>query len=165
MLWLAHFGITLVAARLLGAVRPCPWPTWAVLVGAVLPDLIDKPLSLALPSWSGRHAAHSVLFVLLLGLAAWRLPGPWRAVAGALCFGTATHLVLDSMWQVPHALWWPLLGLAVPHEPDSVARYVAFLGGRTALMWEGVGVALIALWSLERARPRAERGQVVRPER
>jgi inner membrane protein len=87
----------------------------ALLVGSLVPDIIDKPLGHLFfrdAFSSGRIFGHTLLFLIGLGLAGLFL----RRRAGrtwllALAFGTATHLLFDAMWQNPRTLWWPIMGL------------------------------------------------------
>ena len=86
-----------------------------VLVGSLLPDIIDKPLGMVFLSSSlsnGRIFAHTLLFLALMtltGLIVYRRTGRnWLLV---LSFGTATHLVFDGMWSNLHTLLWPAYGL------------------------------------------------------
>jgi inner membrane protein len=91
-----------------------------VILGSILPDLIDKPLGvfiLADELSNGRVFAHSLLFVLLLLAAAlvwWRTAGP---VLSCLALGSAAHLILDRLWRDPETLFWPLLQLR-PERQD-----------------------------------------------
>jgi inner membrane protein len=81
-----------------------------VLIGSVLPDLIDKPLGVLFPQalGAGRDFAHTLLFLALvtgLGVLLWRKkkqPGGLVLAGGCLA-----HLILDSMWQHPEVLLWP----------------------------------------------------------
>lgn len=100
----------------------------AFFVGAVLPDLIDKPLYY-IPAWvtgregaaagilSGTHLfAHTGLFLLVLTLAALLTRSrPLRA----LTIGVATHFILDfvGLSLNPGALLWPLFGWRFPTHP------------------------------------------------
>ena len=86
----------------------------ACTIGAVLPDLIDKPLSYFLSpaaSGYGRGYTHSLLVVvmiLILGLVFWKYmkePG----ILG-LGVGIISHQVLDQMWLEPSNWYYPLLG-------------------------------------------------------
>lgn len=83
-----------------------------VILGSILPDLIDKPLGVFILGeelGNGRVVAHSLLFVvlLLLGALAWRRSaGP---VLSLLALGSAAHLALDRLWMDPDTLLWPLL--------------------------------------------------------
>jgi inner membrane protein len=81
-----------------------------LMVGALLPDIMDKPLSL-LHFGSGRSIAHTLLFLLVfvtagLFLFLWR---KWKTVL-VLAAGIFTHLILDSMWKEPNTLFWPFRG-------------------------------------------------------
>ena len=84
-----------------------------VLVGSILPDMIDKPVFLiagGAVSLSGRDYAHTLLFNLVLligGLILIKYKRSWLLVISLSSF---MHLVLDQMWTVPVVLLWPLLG-------------------------------------------------------
>ena len=90
----------------------------AVLFGAVLSDLIDKPIgNLFFESYfaNGRIYAHTLLFLLVaaaLGLVLYLTKK--RTWLLLVAFGVLMHLILDEMWQVPQALFWPLMGAAFP---------------------------------------------------
>ena len=126
MFVLGHVGI---GTRLLGRLRHRLPARWLVL-GCLLPDLIDKPLFYGLLWLRGhpdalisgsRSVGHSGLFLLvLLAFALFTR----RAAAWALFAGVATHLVLDiagesftsaspdsSIWL---AIFFPLLGFRFP---------------------------------------------------
>jgi len=83
-----------------------------VLVGSILPDIIDKPVFLLFggAALSGRDYAHTLLFNLVLligGLVLLRYRRSWLLIISLSSF---THLVLDRMWGCPVTLLWPLLG-------------------------------------------------------
>jgi hypothetical protein len=126
---LGHIGI---GTRMLLGLRERLPPRWLVL-GCLLPDLIDKPLFYGLLWTRGqpdtlisgsRSIAHSGLFALaLLALAfALRRPALWAVIAGV-----ATHLALDiggelvvgarddsSIWI---AIFFPAFGWRFPRAP------------------------------------------------
>jgi len=85
---------------------------------ALLPDVIDKPLGhYLLPNVfdSGRIFAHTLLFTLLLfviGIVLYLKRG--RIWGLTLALGSASHLVLDSMWRTPETLFWPAYGWGFP---------------------------------------------------
>ncbi len=125
MFLLGHLGLTL--ALVVGARR---WVDVRVdyrllLVGALLPDLIDKPLSLIF-GIGGRNFAHTLVFALALTALFLLLrprsssksgAGMWTVAVLALAIGTWTHLLFDRMWALPEILLWPFLGLAFPLDP------------------------------------------------
>ncbi len=93
-----------------------------LLVGSLLPDIVDKPLGMVLlrdTLNNGRIFSHSLVFALLLTLAGfyiyWRHGKTWIL---ALAFGAFTHLLLDEMWLDPRTLLQPLYGY-IPPRGDS----------------------------------------------
>jgi hypothetical membrane protein len=87
-----------------------------VLVGSLLPDIIDKPVGMLLFRnffSNGRIFSHTLLFLAILTVAAvylYRKKGQTWLVA--LSFGTFIHLILDGMWLAPRTLLWPVYGWA-----------------------------------------------------
>lgn len=155
---LAHVGITLLAweagRRLLArgatgaSASPSAAPLMAVGVGAMLPDLVDKPLGHLVLGWdAGRLFAHTLLFTLLLCLGAaclLRRSPRGAAVLAALAFGSAAHLALDRMWLEPAVLLWPLLG-EMPHPVWEPSRYLTTPVTSPWVLWmEGVGAVAVA---------------------
>jgi hypothetical protein len=165
---LGHVGI---GTRLLGRLRhrlPARW----LVVGCLLPDLIDKPLFYGLlwlrgqpdPLISGsRSVGHSGLFVLALLVLALLTR---RLEAWALFAGVATHLALDiageavtsatpdsSIWL---AILFPLLGVRFPRAHfasllehlriDAENAYV--VGGEIA----GGAILLASWWKRRKAQ-------------
>ncbi len=122
---LGHLGLTF--ALVVGARR---WVDVRVdyrllLVAALLPDLIDKPLSVV-SGIAGRNIAHTLVLALSLTAVFLLLrsrsrsrerAGVWAVAFLALAIGTWTHLFLDRMWALPEILLWPFLGLAFPLDP------------------------------------------------
>jgi len=107
---LAHLGIGLGIAWLSswrGAVRV---DYRLVLLGALLPDLIDKPLGIAL-GLDTRIWGHTLLFLFAL-LAVSFVPA-FRALR-LLGFGIATHLLLDEIWVEPGVALYPMEGWTFP---------------------------------------------------
>jgi membrane-bound metal-dependent hydrolase YbcI (DUF457 family) len=107
-----------------------------VIVGALLPDLIDAPTG-------GRWFAHTLLASVLL-LAAVMLGTRRRRLLRrqllALPIGTFLHLVLDGMWADKEHFWWPFFGTHLADRPlPSVERggfdIVLELAGAAVLVW------------------------------
>jgi len=164
---LGHLGLPLGVARALRRRRdPRPLPPGAgwLALGALGPDLVDKPLSLlAEPLSNGRtfgHTLASALFLLLVGGLARR--GRRARAPLLLALGWASHLVLDRMWNRPETLFWPLLGASFPRgEPiRHPGALLAFLRDPWNLGGEVAGGLVLALlaWEALRLRRRAREG-------
>lgn len=124
MLFFAHAGITLATASFSNKARPYFSLDYRlVLLGAVLPDIIDKPLGGIIfkdALGSGRAFAHTLLFLLLLVLAGvivqWKWRKTWLLI---LAGGDFVHLLLDKIWLLPETLFWPVYGWSFPRSnPD-----------------------------------------------
>ena len=95
-----------------------------ILVGAVLPDLVDGVLGLF---WfdgpAGRWVAHSIVAVIVVALAVILFfSGERRLAVFGIAVGWLLHLVADGMWQAPFTFFWPAFGLRFstsPAEPYS----------------------------------------------
>ena len=89
-----------------------------LLVGSLLPDIIDKPVGIYLfPQTlsNGRIFSHTLLFLLLIALSGYFLYQRRRKIwLLILTFGTFMHLILDQMWKSPQTLLWPLYGPSFP---------------------------------------------------
>ncbi len=130
-----------------------------LFLGALLPDIIDKPLGLlVLPDvyGTGRLFGHSLLFVLAIGLAgAWLYRARKRNWLLVLTYGAAMHLLLDSMWRAPSVLFWPFVGsLPQGGTPEVwLSRMLATPAQNpSALISEAVGFVLLMplIWSILR---------------
>ncbi|WP_214041298.1 metal-dependent hydrolase [Methanoculleus sp.] len=121
-------------------------------LGAVLPDLLDKPvghLLLAGSLDSGRTVGHGLLFLALLLMAGTLLIQRRQSFALlAVAAGVLSHQVLDAMWAMPVTWYFPLLG---PYEPYEFNDYFggAILAEVSSLSeWiflaASVGIALAA---------------------
>jgi hypothetical protein len=91
-----------------------------LLVGSLLPDIIDKPMGHVLLREylsSGRTYAHTLLFAVLITLGGflllYRTRKTWLL---ALSLGTFVHLILDEMWlsEWRTTLLWPFYGWEFP---------------------------------------------------
>ncbi|MCX6694449.1 MAG: metal-dependent hydrolase [Methanomicrobiales archaeon] len=113
--------VGVVVARVSGDERALP----AAIFGAVLPDLIDKPLGHIILKESldnGRIYAHSLAFlagaialVILAARAARSLMTP--VLAGVA--GVFVHQALDIMWAEQVSWYYPLFGPFLPgHYPE-----------------------------------------------
>lgn len=129
-----------IGTRLVGR-RPTTGPTVAVLFGALLPDLVDKPLS-----WvfglvpQGYAVAHSVLLAVPLGIAALVLADQYdrRLLGIAFVVGYWSHLLGDVLFGVlrsnPHAfgrVLWPIVTLPAYEQPvlTRLGDYISVFTG------------------------------------
>ena len=99
-----------------------------VLLGSLLPDIIDKPVWMFTNSnfqWDGRGYAHTFLFNFVLFIAglilATRRNKTWLLTISLCSF---IHLVFDQMWLNSTTLLWPLLG---PIQRGATAGWLSAL--------------------------------------
>lgn len=120
-----------------------------VLLGAILPDLVDGLLGLFFfDGPSGRWVSHSILAVIVVSvLIILGLKGDRRLSIFGIAVGWLLHLVADGMWGAPLTFLWPAFGTEfsmIPAEPytwDLLAHPWDHLG-----TWAGelVGLAILA---------------------
>ncbi|MBP2146382.1 membrane-bound metal-dependent hydrolase YbcI (DUF457 family) [Methanofollis sp. W23] len=114
MFFLCHLAagvvIGILLARLFRDLRAVP----ACAFGAVVPDLIDKPLGhiiLADTLQYGRIYTHGLLALSIVTLVGLLLYWRYRSGLGlALAVGIGSHQVLDAMWREPANWLYPFLG-------------------------------------------------------
>ncbi len=113
-----------------------------VVVGALLPDLLDAP-------FGGARLAHTLLAavaVLTLVMVATRGRRHVRRSLLAVPIGMFAHLVADGMWARTETFWWPFFG-----RPLS-GRVPAIDHGLGVLLLEEVAGAAIVAWCWHRFR-------------
>jgi len=146
---LGHLTVTSAGRRLVQQRVPRVFiPLGPLLLGAYLPDLVDKPLNIIL-GLPGRAFGHSlVVESVAFTLAALALPG-WRRVIAPVGLGVAIHLVED--WVDPVTLLAPFLGPIPPAPPWSfVDSFLHFYSGGGPLVW--LEVAAASYWVAVAAR-------------
>lgn len=170
MLFAGHIGLTLAAAKYaplairdvnrrirpphgIHTFRPS-WAEWiddrALIIGSLLPDIVDKPLALfiapTLVGHSLRNYGHTLVFALVLlaitvTLSAWT-KRRWPVVLG---LASAGHLVLDLMWFSHRILLWPFS--VSTFSPRSIHQWgpdpdILYLGaealGSLVIAWVGL---------------------------
>lgn len=161
MLPLAHLGIGSALSRPLSKRLPFRW----LLLGTMLPDLIDKPIfflfglveHLRNGGWvpGKRGFAHTAIFLgILVLISLGKKSSKWSAIT----LGTASHLILDvfsKMFGTHHSasgalavLLWPSFGWEFPMLSYGVH-------GTSAVFFEVVGLMLLALQLvIKKFRPR-----------
>lgn len=147
-----HTGASIAIARY--AFRDDRMDLRMLVLGALLPDLVDTPIGLLFYGrlQSVRLATHGLLFaaVVMVAVVMSTRRGRPRKTWMPLAIGLLLHAVLDAMWLDPETLWWPLLGWGFsPAGPETIGSYVgAVLGDWKMWLGEGVGLVYLAyLWS------------------
>jgi hypothetical protein len=108
-----------------------------VMVGAVLPDVIDAPTGGVWVMHSVVASVALLVVVMLATIGRRRL----RRQLLALPIGTFLHLVFDAGWSNTHAFWWPFAGtdfadVALPSvERGIVVDIVLEVIGAVVLVW------------------------------
>ena len=120
-----------------------------VLIGSVLPDLLDGILGMFLfEGPAGRWVSHSLLAVVVVSVAIiLATSGERRLQLFGIGVGWLLHLVGDGMWLAPLTFLWPAFGLhfsATPGEPYSTDLIVHPLSHLSTWAGEAVGAAILA---------------------
>jgi membrane-bound metal-dependent hydrolase YbcI (DUF457 family) len=139
---LGHLTVTSAAHRLASRLPRFAVPLAPLLLGAYIPDLVDKPLKMAF-GLQGRGFGHSlVVEAAVFGLATLVLPRS-RRFLGPMALGVAIHLLED--WVEPVVLLAPLLGPLPPTAPSSLLDSVLhFYSGGGPQVW--LEVVAILYW-------------------
>jgi membrane-bound metal-dependent hydrolase YbcI (DUF457 family) len=120
-----------------------------LMIGSLLPDIIDKPLCL-LGFGDGRSITHTLLvaiIILLIGSYIYKqFKKTWLL---AINIGMFTHLVLDSMWNKPQTLLWPFYQWALPAPSSRITPEQIYVSWNAALhspgvdIWELIGIVIL----------------------
>jgi inner membrane protein len=94
-----------------------------ILLGSILPDLIDKPIGVLLsPIYltDGRLITHTLIFLIIAICIGGFIAVKQRKLWGLyIIFGLLVHLALDSMWLEPVVLLWPAVGFGFPQTQGT----------------------------------------------
>lgn len=148
----AHLGLALLAARALRGAKGFAELRWRWLaLGALLPDLLDKPLGLVvLDLHEGRLIGHTLVFAGALLAAGLARTGPLSPVA-LIGWGCLSHLALDL--PAAPVLLWPAFGWQFPIRGYTLTDVATDLWSRPDLLaGEVAGVAALAFVAWERRR-------------
>jgi len=155
MLPLGHIAYTwaaLAGAQTCGL--PYPIDYRGAALAALLPDLVDKPLSLTILADSGtsQGLSHTLLGQALVTLAVARFRPQWLPYA----LISNSHLLADQMWKYPRTLFFPFSGrldswkyMGTP--ADMLSAYAEIASRPGIILVEVVGIALLG-WTLAKAK-------------
>ncbi len=113
-----------------------------VVVGAILPDVLDAP-------FGGARLAHTLLAavaVLTAVMLATRGHRRLRRSLLAVPIGMFAHLVADGMWARTENFWWPFFGRTLK------GRLPALDHGLAVLLLEELAGLLVVAWCWQRFR-------------
>lgn len=162
ILW--HLGGTVLIARYVfrDGAMDLRW----LMLGAILPDLVDKPIgSVFFNDVFGAHRlfAHTLLFpvVMLTAVMVVTARGSKaRNASIAVVIGVFVHLILDAVWLSPDGFLWPLFGFSFPRVAGSDLPTLVGTMVRNPLVWAGEalgGAYLVFLWWSHLREPGAVR--------
>ncbi|MDF9748117.1 metal-dependent hydrolase [Natrinema salsiterrestre] len=126
-------------------------PIIALFGGALLPDLVDKPLAFVLPSLPSRSVAHSVFAAALVVLIVFYVTkhrDRWE-VGAAYALGYGSHLAADLVDYlfVPEEtllfLFWPVV--TDYHHVETIGDLLALLSPTPYVLGQTV-VTVLGLW-------------------
>ncbi|HVE91096.1 MAG TPA: metal-dependent hydrolase [Actinomycetota bacterium] len=89
-------------------------------LGALLPDLIDKPIGRILLRGrfeTGRLWGHTLLVNVAFFCILFFMRGRVKRRLVMLPTGSLLHIAEDGMWSIPQTFWWPLFGTEFPPHP------------------------------------------------
>lgn len=123
-----------------------------LLLGSMLPDIIDKPLAF-LGFGNGRFITHTLLVTVIFLLTGFFISLNYKKTwLLAVAWGMCAHLILDYMWQTPQTLLWPIYSWSFPPYDHRTGL------GQISLWWSSLihkpavsipeGIGLIILLGL-----------------
>jgi inner membrane protein len=162
--WAAHAATVILMLGVIGEVSA----TFAAgaLAGGVLIDLDHIPQYLGtefLTEGTPRPYTHSLLTVILLGLAAWRSRGELHVFLAGASIGLVSHLIRDMAEPGQNggvALLWPLSdwGVTIPYVVYGAAVMLLFLGAWRRYAGASVGSAEAAVRAVAATAASVEEG-------
>jgi membrane-bound metal-dependent hydrolase YbcI (DUF457 family) len=155
-----HLGLTVLIVRYV--FRDPKMDLRWILVGSLLPDVIDKPVgSIFFHDTFGSHrlVAHAVVFpivVLAVIMISTRRDTARRRGAIGVVVGCFIHLLLDGVWTSPETFLWPFFGFEFPRVAGSEFGTLVRSMLESPMVWlgEGLGAAyLVYLWRRHLSAP------------
>ena len=153
MLIFHHLFLGLIAGIILAVLLSNKWAVLYGGIGAILPDLLDKPLGQILLVDTlnyGRIYAHTLtlaVILIILGVLIWYKN---RKRIFLLCIGAGVliHQLGDAMWNAPVNWFWPFLGPFPPSSevyPPIPEGYLPYLYLASWILAVIIGAAVIAV--------------------
>lgn len=151
VLLLCHLFTGLMVGLVLYKLTGQRWAVFICGLGALLPDIVDKPLGHIILQGTldnGRLFAHGLLYLGLITVVAliyFRSKGSYLLLALAL--GVLLHQLADSMFFDNVGWFWPIFGPYVPeHFPDYFSRSI-MIEISSFYEWVFGAFSLIIIWS------------------
>ncbi len=165
-----HAGATIAIARY--SFRDDRMDLRMLLLGALLPDLVDTPIGLLFYGTFGavRLFTHGLILaaVVMVAVVLATRRGRPRKMWMPLAIGLLFHVLFDAMWLDAETLWWPLLGTGFTAAgPETASAYLSeLLSDWKVWAGEAAGLVYLAyLWSAARLSDPAKRGEFIRTGR
>jgi inner membrane protein len=120
-----------------------------IILGAVLPDLVDKPIQAVVDRGivlEGKLIGHTLLFALffiIMGYICLKQKKNTKVLTVGIC--CLIHTILDIMWVFPNVYFYPIYGIRFPLHLDSsnlpayAYMYLSFYKG-----FEIIGLVIMA---------------------
>jgi membrane-bound metal-dependent hydrolase YbcI (DUF457 family) len=155
-----HLGITLGSFHLASKVpgTTIPPDVKMIALGAMLPDLIDKPLGefiLAGSVANGRIIGHTLLLFFVISMAGAYICKKRQNLSLLIISAAALlHLLEDRIWETPQTFFWPFLGWEFPDKYSGTGGIGYFLeillrsytpSSGSAFIAEVAGMAILAI--------------------
>jgi membrane-bound metal-dependent hydrolase YbcI (DUF457 family) len=164
MIFFGHLGITFLFVFIVFYFLKEDVDYRFVLVGAILPDLIDKPIGdyvFYSVFQNGRIFGHTLLFVLTLSMLGSYVTKKYRVnFAELLALGALLHIAEDQVWMAQGTLFWPLFGLEFPkYNLEDYAGYILYVlfHNPDAYVPEIIGIGILAAFAIHFKLYRYER--------
>ena len=150
---IGHLTVTYALAAPLAKRYPALGNTFPLLVGAYLPDLLDKPLNLIFDI-PGRGPGHSAVLLAVAFYLLIRILPSRRSLLVPLAAGAFLHLALD--FASPAIILWPFLGSWEYYDTfvltDNLSRYYLHFQSPAQLTLEVISYPFFA-YALFRRTP------------
>lgn len=141
MFLLFHIAVPLLICEILIQFKSTKMHRFALIIGALIPDIIDKPLSF-FQIGNGRFLGHApFLYLIAFGLILFTFQKKY--IVYSLFFGIAFHLILDIP-NIP--ILWPFISYDFqPHDAYISNWLISLLTDPLIVSTEIIGLFIIIL--------------------